>query len=274
MRSSRKLHSISILRKALLIMLMMCVFRNCCFARQVGTDLNKLDNVDAYVDKLTGFGTLEQISKSFSRFDVNDDNTPFLHRQIKGKKNVWRIEIKNVRLKLKSVWPRYKDKYLRNFEVLVDPNTGHLLRFRSKFDGYDPNMLPEPSAEVAEAQIRGAGYEIYHGFPSEPPKISFLEALDAIKAKGLTSPLLAKEIYALYVMESKMKSQPRPVWAITLRGIPPLHFITVPPGVSPDKLPPIWLRNRFRFVVNAVTGKVLFANTWPQPINPEKKKKE
>jgi hypothetical protein len=270
MRRSDKLHSISILRKVLVIMLMMCVFGNCCFARQIGTDLNKLDNVDAYVDKLTGFETLEEIRKSFGRVDVNDDNTPFLHRQINGKKNVWRVEIKNFRLKLKSVWPRYKDKYLRNFEVLVDPNTGHLLRIRSKFDGYDPNMLPEPPAEVAEARIRGGGYEIYHGFPAEPPKISFLEALDAIGVH----PLSAKEIYALYVMESKMKSQPRPVWAITLRGIPPLRMVSVPPGVSQDKLPPIWQRNHFRYVVNAVTGKVLFASTSPQPMDPEQKKKE
>jgi hypothetical protein len=248
----------------------MCVLRNCCFARQIGTDLNKLDNVDVYVGKLTGFGTLEQITKAFRRVDVNDDNTPFLNRQINRKKNVWRIEIKNVRLKLKSVWPRYKDKYLRNFEVLVDPNTGHLLRIRSKFDGYDPNMLPEPPAEVAEARIRGGGHEIYHGFPAEPPNISFLEALDAIGGH----PLSAKEIYALYVMESDMNSQPRPVWAITLRGIPPLHTITVPPGVSQDKLPPIWQRNHFRYVVNAVTGKVLFATTTPQPMDPEQKKKE
>lgn len=262
--------SISVLHNMCVIALVMCVFGYCCFARQIGTDLNKLENVDAYVDKLTGFGTLEQITKSFRRVDVNDDNTPFLHRQINGKKNVWRIEIKNVRLKLKSVWPRYKDKYLRNFEVLVDHNTGHLLRIRSKFDGYDPNMLPEPPAEWAEARLRGTGYEIYHGFPAEPPKISFLEALNSIGGH----PLSAKEIYALYVMESKMKSQPRPVWAITLRGIPPLHFITVPPGVSKDKLPPIWQRNHFRYVVNAVTGKVLFATNSPQPMDPEQKKKE
>lgn len=266
--------SISVLHNMCVIALVFCMFGSCCFARQIGMDLNKLDNVEAYADKMTGFGTLEQIRKSFGRFDVNDDNTPFLHRQINGKKNVWRIEIKNVRLKLKSVWPRYKDNYLRNFEVLVDPNTGHLLRIRSKFDGYDPNMLPEPPAEWAEARIRGAGYEIYHGFPAEPPKISFLEALDAIMTKGVTSPLLAKEIYASYVMESEMKSQPRPVWAITLRGIPPLQTITVPPGVSKDKLPPIWQRNHIRFVVNAVTGKVLFANTSPQPMDPEQKKKE
>ena len=131
-------------------------------------------------------------------------------------------------------------------------------------------MLPAPRAYGGEARLWGAGYEIYHGFPAEPPKISFLDALDAIGGH----PLLAKEIYALYVMESEMKSQPRPVWAITLRGIPPLHFITVPPGVSQDKLPPIWQRNHFRYVVNAVTGKVLFATNSPQPMDPEQKKKE
>jgi hypothetical protein len=86
--------SISLLHNMCVIALVICVFGNCCFALQIGTDLNKLDNVYAYVDKLTGFGTLEEITKSFRRFDVNDDNTPFLHRQINGKKNSWLIAAK------------------------------------------------------------------------------------------------------------------------------------------------------------------------------------
>ncbi|NIP25051.1 MAG: hypothetical protein GWN67_14770 [Phycisphaerae bacterium] len=276
MRRSGKLHLIFILRKALLIMLVMCVLRNCCFARLSGTDLNKLDNVDAYIDKLTGFETLEQITKSFRRVDVNDDNTPFLHRQINGKKNVWRIKIKNVRLKLKSAIPGFKDRYLRTFEVLIDPNTGHLLRITSTCDVNDPNMLPEPPAKEAEIQLMRMG-EIYHGFPAEPPKINFLDALDAVLSKGIGSPFLAKEFYGLYVMESRGSAQPRPVWAITLRGIPPRPLKAIPTAfrhLPDDELVPVWVRNHIRNVVDDVTGQVLFATSCPQPVRPEEKKKK
>jgi len=119
------------------------------FAQRVKGDLNKQSDLAAYVDELTGFGILERISKSFERVDVNDDNTPFLHKQINGKSNVWRIKIKNVRLKLKSAIPGFKDRYVRKFQVLVDPNTGHLLRITSTCDVNDPNMLPEPPAKEA-----------------------------------------------------------------------------------------------------------------------------
>lgn len=281
MGDSKRFLSRPLLQMVCIIMLV-SEFGTCSFAEEGTRDLTKQSDVEAYVDELTGFGELESISKSFERVDINDDNTPFLHAQINGKKGVWRVEIKNVRLKLESAVSEFKDRYVRSFDVLIDPNTGHLLKITSAFDGNDPNMLPEPPAIVAEAQIKNHGNEIYHGFPLEPPKISLLQALDAILREGVGSPFLAKEIYAVYVMESRMRGyksgwEPRPVWAITLRGIPRRPLKGKPPSLhdTPDEeLVPAWQRNHMRNVVDARTGKVLFATSCPQPLPPEQKKKK
>jgi len=264
----------SLLSNVHLITLLLCLQGAYTFAEQVNRDLTKQSDVNAYVDELTGFGELEGISKSFERVDINDDNTPFLHREINGKKGIWRIEIKNVRLKLKSASPGFEDRYVRNFQILVDPNSGHLLKITSTFDGNDPNMLPEPPAAVAERQMRGTN-ELYHGFPTEPPKISLLDALDRVP----TSPLQAKEIYAVYVMQSHRMGRkfgwgPRPMWAITLRGIPPIPPKGGPPDRRKQDLAPVWQSNHVRVIVDARTGRLLFGTNIPQPLPPEEKKKE
>ncbi|HUT28466.1 MAG TPA: hypothetical protein VMX13_01645, partial [Sedimentisphaerales bacterium] len=126
-----------------------------------------------------------------------------------------------------------------------------------------------------EAQFRGMK-EVYHGFPPTPPKINLLDALDAVLGHGIGSPFVAKEIYAVYVMHSEKGAPPRPVWAITLRGIPyrhlkgkPLHLIDVPD----EEIAPTWQRNRIRNVVDAVTGQVLFATSSPTPLPPQKEGK-
>jgi hypothetical protein len=206
------------------------VLGNCAFAAV--ENLSSPAQVHSYVDSLTGFGTLEETTKSLALIDVNDDNTPFLQSQINGKKGVWRVEINNVRLKLKSAVPSFKDKYVRRFEVLIDPNTGHLLRIRSTFDGNDPNMLPMPSAAIAEKQIRNND-EVYHGFPPDPPNMTFLDALDSVGARGMGSPYRAKEIYGSYVLRSTtFEPEPRPSWVITLRGLdpPPMMWTRTPRG--------------------------------------------
>jgi len=270
MRHSKLPPVIPILQVVFAVMLALSQFGACSFGMDFSRDLTRPGDVNAYVDELTGFGELEGISKTFERVDITDDNTPFLHTQINGKKAVWSVKIDNVRLKLKSAAPRFKDKYVRKFQVFVDPNTGHLLKITSTFDGNDPDMLPEPPAAVAEAQMRGSE-EVYLGFPPETPKLSFLDALDVISSRGY-SPFVAKEIYALYVLESEMGSRPRPVWAITLRGIPGI-IPTGPPGLKKEHWSPVWQRNHIRVVVDAMKGKVLFATSVPQPVAPKEKKR-
>lgn len=125
--------------------------------------------------------------------------------------------------------------------------------------------------------MKNTGNETYHGFPANPPQVSFLDALSAVATKGgVGNPFLAKEIYAVYVMESRRPGtrwgwNPRPVWAITLRGLPyiPLKGRGPSPRDVPDEeLVPMWQSNHMRNVVDAITGNVLFATTIPQPLPP------
>lgn len=220
--------------------------------------------ISQHVDILTGFNGLKGTGKSFERIDVNEDNTPFLHDQIKGRKNIWLVEVKNVKLKLKSATPYFEDRYVRNFKILVDPNDGSLLKITSKFEGYASEMKPEPNSIIAEAQLADTN-ELYLGFPIATPNISFLDALDAVLSNGIGSPFLAKEIDAVYVWHSQMGSEPRRVWIITLRGLPPRPIIGPAGGIPEQHMPPVWQRNHIRNVVDANTGEVLFANNLPQP---------
>ena len=227
-------------------------------------NLNTQAEVSEYINKLTGFNTLKGIQETYKQIDVNEDNTPFLREKIEGKNNVWLVEINNVKLKLKSAVPGFNDRYTRNFNVLLDPNTGNLLKITSKYEGYDPNMRPEPNAIDAEIQLSRQN-EKYLDFPDMLPNINFLDAIDAVGAKGIGSPFLAKEIYGLYIMHSIDNSEARPVWIITLRGLPP-RVRHIPFGLSEEALPPAWTRTFIRNVIDAQNGDVLFATTYPYPV--------
>ncbi len=192
------------------------------------------------------------------RVTVNSDNTPFLWRQRIGKR-AWLVTFVNVSLKLPSAIAGYRDPYRRQFDVLLDEDSGELLSITSLFRGAAPDMRPQPSGEVAERQL-SAEKETYEGVPAEDPRVTFLGALDIILSKGMGSPFLAKEIFAVYVMEARMGSPARPVWAITLRGIPPISAH----GPYADEVP-VWQRNHMRNVIDAKTGEFLFATNSPQP---------
>lgn len=226
-------------------------------------NLDTQAEVSEYINTLTGFNNLEGTNKTYKMIDVTDDNTPFLHEKIKGKKNVWLVEVKNVHLKLKSAIPSHKDRYTRKFDILVDPNTGNLLKITSKYEGYDPDMLPEPNAINAEKQLKRFG-EMYLDFPNTPSKISFLDALNVVGPQGRGDPYMAKEINGFYVILSKTDTLiTRPVWIITMRGLPPLEPFGIPAG---SKLTlPVSARNFSTNVVDANTGQFLFANNIPYP---------
>jgi hypothetical protein len=188
-----------------------------------------------------------------------EDNTPFLHSQIEGRP-IWQVVITGWQLDLKSAGPDEHDRFARVFDVFIDPTDGKLLKAVSRWPENVPTIAPQPSARSAEEQMPRSDDERYHGFPDPPPLIDLVRALDIVQRDGSSSPYLAKQIIAHYVMESTRGGKPRPVWAITLWGIPP--FEASYPGV------PVDARNHMRTVVNAETGRCLFSTTTPQPEKP------
>ena len=205
--------------------------------------------------EVTGFSALPNVVPSARPITVERDNTPFVWKELTGAP-AWSVDFNNVSLPLNSATPGVKDPYKRRFIVLILANTGRVWSVRSIWDQPVPDLKPEPSPEVAEAQMRPEK-DVYVGLPSANPRINFLDALDIVLTKGVGSPFQAKEIDGVYVMESEQNSTPRAVWAITLRGIPPLP-------VSDPSIP-VWQRNRMRNVVEVNTGKLLFATNSPQP---------
>ena len=188
-----------------------------------------------------------------------NDQTPFVHDNINGH-HIWSVLFNNIDLRKIAADTSPKTSVVHNFQVLLDSMDGHLLRISTIAQQIDSNIAPFKPAESAEAQMRSSGdfYQVYNG---PAPKISFLQALDACRH----SPRSAKQIDAVLLMYSRpgyaRYQTPRLVWFITLRGIPPIYFH--PPRGTPQ--PPIPARNFIHEIIDATTGRGLFATTVPTP---------
>jgi hypothetical protein len=200
----------------------------------------------------------EPVTISASLEHVVDDETPFLKENIRGKL-LWHVVIAKWRFRLPSMPFSARDDYERTVDVLLQPSSGSVLSVVSRWPDGVPPIAPEPTASIAEARMQDVGEEKYHGFVNRPPTISLMKALDIILKDGVGNPLSAKQIIARHVRRSFMGREPRDVWAITLRGIPPLETRA---EVTIDAI------NHIRNVIDAETGEWLWAGTSPQPDAP------
>jgi hypothetical protein len=181
---------------------------------------------------------------------------PFLGKTVTGRP-VWVVDVTNVVLRLKSATSDSGDPYSRKARILIDSETGQVLEICISVAG-EQEVFPQPSMASAEEQMRNSG-ETYTGFPSDPPRTSLIDTLDAVLSNGIGSPFLAKEISAVYVNRSQVDGQITTIWAVTLNGIPPLK----PHGRGAETIPLAQLTH-IRNIVDARTGKVLNATTVPQ----------
>ncbi len=232
-------------------------------AKQARTDdretwtIKTKEQATSRVRRILGLPDRSPLKLTAGLVTLKEDNTPFLNGQIVDRP-IWQVVIADWKLQLKSAPADAVDCYARTFDALLDPKDGKLLKILSRWPKGVPPIAPQPPADSAETQMNNAGLEKYHAFPETEPLISFLEALDVVlKDGGLGNPLVAKQILAHYVVRSAMGREPKAVWAITLRGIPP--FRAAYPGV------PVDARNHARHIVDAKTGKWICAGTSPQP---------
>lgn len=182
------------------------------------------------------------------------DRTPFLHDEF-----VRRAPVVVVFQNLKFVLPSgISNKYVRTVRVYLDPKSGQVLKITTDWPNGETQIAPEPESQTATEQLRSKK-EIYHAFPMGAPTISLLDALDVIQSDGGGSKS-AKQIIARWVLWSRLGSDPKPMWVITLRGIPPVRPHR---DVHPDAL------NHLRYVVDPEKKKWITATTSPQPINTE-----
>ena len=184
-----------------------------------------------------------------------DDDTPYLVQYLL-EKPIWQVVLRDWTLTLASAQPETRDPYVRVFDVLVRPEDGRVLKIRSRWPKEEPPLPPEPGAVSATCQIYGSGFVVYHGFPETDPRVSFLEALDLLQKRG-HDILTAKQISARYVVWSNIRYEtPRPVWAITIRGVMPVRLL---PRM------PIEPKYEYRLTVDAETGKFLSGSNRPIP---------
>jgi hypothetical protein len=188
-----------------------------------------------------------------------NDQTPFVHDNINGH-HIWSVLFNNIDLRKIAADTSPKTSIVHNFQVLLDSADGCLLRISTIAQRIDSNIAPVKSAVDAEAQMLSSG-DVFQVYDGPAPKISFLQALDACRH----SPRSAKQIDAVLLMYSRpgyaRYQTPRLVWFITLRGIPPIYFH--PPRGTPQ--PPISARNFIHEIIDATTGRGLFATTVPTP---------
>ena len=212
------------------------------------------------VYEYTGFEAIAEVSDSMAaeiaRLEiVENDDTPFLYEYVNGR-TVWKVKLDQIRLNLPRRSPEaIANQTPKNFEAWLDAETGQLLKIFSQIDGYDSTLAPEPPPESSTVELRCTG-EVLVEYPEYSPSVCLVEALG--NAAG-SSPVLAKEILAVFVMWSYLDRPPRPVWSITGRGIPPMPLLGAP--VKDDT--PIYTRNRRRTIVDATTGVFLLITDSP-----------
>lgn len=183
------------------------------------------------------------------------DRTPYLATLLLTTP-LWHSQINDIKLKLPSSPTGFEDSRQRTFDLFLDPNRGQLVKVRSRWPDGQPPMPEELDADQAADQMYRSGREKYHGFPDDQPVVTFMAALDSIQ-RGGGNPLVAKQIVGDYVIWSRIGKWevPRAVWAITLRGVPPLHARGDDKGAN----------SAARYIVDARSGEYLCASNTPHP---------
>lgn len=223
----------------------------------------KLSSADAAVMEacaITGLGS--EYHPSATLVVMEKDTTPFLSERM-SEKVAWKITMRDWKIVLPGLAPRYKDWYTRVLDVFVDPMTGQFLKASTRWPEGEAPIAPEPDAESGAQQMLAAGKEKYHGLVTERPAISFFDAIGIMEKQG-GNPRAAKQIVAIYVVWSVMDREPMPMWVITLRGVPPIQ----PRGGGPNHGVHEDLRNHFRYVVDPINRSLAYGSTAPQPDRP------
>jgi len=260
-------------RLRIFMVLLFCGSVLCCSSAQA----QGLDNAQAIQKALTvtGLAGMEQVQIAAKQENLQEaDKLPFLNM---AGDCLWRVSLLDIKPIVRKPakgkeWgrPWYREdggapvelEQVHSLDVLINKASGKIIKVSSPFvSGY-------PSKFSDEESLRAEGKQ-YVGLPDVPPKISLMEALQAT-FEGLGDTPAAKQIEASYVLyttdipSSSCHDSPCPVWAIILKGVPPLMWSITPVAPGEDGKPagpPPYLN--MRHLVNAVTGEWMGASSIP-----------
>ena len=208
-------------------------------------------------DKSKGF-SIEESIREVKLETATDTTTPFLHNRINGRA-IWSVKFNGILLDPKSVIPEKIEANPKRFEVWLDAETGILLRVFSPYTESDSTGLSVITAEEAENELRARSEE-YLGFVDSIPLVS---CFDAINADRFGRPMLAKEIYAVCVLNSRTREEKaRPMWIISLREPPASPLDPEFRHGSKRKF-----TRRTRILVDAQTGEVIIRQEKIYPLD-------
>jgi hypothetical protein len=203
----------------------------------------------------SGFERLEKYpiddtASNLVKFKVGTDTSSEFARKEIYKSKLWCVRYENVILDLENIASEVEQQYPKDFELLIDAESGSLLEVRGTASGLSRENAQRELKNEAASPFDPIG-EQYHSIPEELPKISLIRALDLCNCH----PVFAKKITAVYVLYSYDHTKIRqpnadtsniliPAWVIYLDGLPPWSSSENGPEYSNE-----------RVVINAMTGQ-------------------
>ena len=170
------------------------------------------------VKRYTGFDESDGVEK-IEPVPLSTLNVPFLSSKLNAETGI-HVRFASGKIKWRPPLNEIDDPYERHISVFLDAEAKRLLAVTIRLGIRPPDIQVLPLGEQ-EQRLRASG-TIYESFPANVPKVSFLQALAAVHAKGLGKPLRAKEIDGFYLNLAfpRSKSETTARWIIILRGLP------------------------------------------------------
>jgi hypothetical protein len=147
---------------------------------------------------------------------VDDSTSPFFPDKFTGQA-VWSVWFDSIAVDYEARLPEPAREQVRDFEVLIDPGTGQLLKVTS-LENYDHGVFTSGAwADVWENQIN---YEVTIG-TSDPPPVPLYEALKKVshvsqpKGEKSIDPKLAKAIIAYCLSYTWAEKPPIPSFTLS-----------------------------------------------------------
>jgi hypothetical protein len=241
---------------ALVICLMaICLYSNAREGDSIPLDSLKVKSAsEAYeialrytgFNEIKGFRLLKPADSLAELITSNETMTPFEDITLKGR-YVWRVEFQDVTLDSDSASTKPASEQPKDFYILLDAETGLPLKIKGASPNFEEVREKYRTTEEEIKEQLTLLRHAFHGFPKEPPALSFLQVLNADEYYSLP----VKEVTAVYIEHSSlMENEQRPRWVVYLHGLPPV-----------GKEPPL-CKDSFRYsdriyTVDAFTGKTL-----------------
>jgi hypothetical protein len=149
---------------------------------------------------------------------------------------------------------RVVNPYIHNLNALIDAESGQLIWVWSG-ERLVESAVPRPDVARLETPVGEHGGESWDGLPSEPPKVSFLEAVARTRASRTAEQLDAVYLLASYCNGNETLTR-HPTWMIAAHTrLGPVGHNQPPEQEVPD---PVY---GWREAIDAETGASQFGST-------------